>query len=1212
MGCDLWGRDTWREAFRENKVIVCTAEILCQCLMHSFIAMDEINLLIFDEAHHTKKNHAYARIIKDNYISQEPDKRPKVFGMTASPVDAREDPVKAAKELEAMLHSQIATASDLSLLQSCITKPQEQLAIYERLQHPYDTPLSRHMRDNFGDIYDLPKVSENAREATRELGDWCADQLWAFALADSEARKIERRTESRFHASKQNRPIHMLDTQLSRIREAKDVVAKWPSRSLKLEINCISPKVLLLHQYLEMTFEKPTEAKCIIFVTRRYTARVLGDLLRQKSTHHLRLGLLMGTRAGDLGDIDFSVRQQVLTLAKFKKGDLNCLIATSIAEEGLDVPDCNLVIRFDLYATLIQYIQSRGRARHNRSKYLHMVEKDNPAHFQAVELVRMGEIKMRQFCEALPQDRLLDGDDNKLGTVLAKEREHRKYVDPQTGATLTYNASVIVLAHFVGCLPHNPGLVQQAMYNISSENKKFVCEVILPENSPLHSATGKPCSRKSVAKRSAAFEACCLLRGMGHLDSNLLPTYHKLLPNMRNARLALNSKQNNAYTMKIKPSLWEESRGVCPTALYMTILQLAYPENLGRPCQPLALLTRTHLPEFPPFLLHLQVDKTSDVICASLPNSFDIDGPTLADINDFTLRLYKDIFNKTFEVNVPEMSYWLAPVYDDWKIRYATLHPQELVDWSVVQHVANTPEIPWTIDTPHDQLINRYLIDRWDGGRRFFSNAIEFAMRPLDPVPEHAVAHRYKASILDYSVSLFARSRLRASWRLDQPVMRAEKILHRLNWLDDLTEKEKKAGSICYLCPEPLKFSALPVSVVSMGYMFPAIITRIESYLITLEACYSMDLKVRPELALEAFTKDSDNTENHRAEQIHVQRGMGKNYERLEFIGDCFLKMATSISLFSQSPDGNEFEYHVKRMLMICNKNLLKAALETKLYEHIRSMAFSRRNWYPQGIKLLEGKGHKKTGVEVFKHSLSQKTIADVCEAVIGAALLSNRGQGNVDAAVKAVTAFVASSDHSVQKWADYYLLYEKPQYQLAEATASQIDLARQIMEHVGYHFKYPRLLRSAFIHPSYSFASEKIPCYQRLEFLGDSLLDMASVNFLYHRHPDKDPQWLTEHKMAMVSNKFLAALSVKLGFHKHLRFNGAAIEAQNREYVLEVCEAAAEAKGARDYWTNTKQPPKVKGTSFRWLAKSFIMLTLLKNAGSFRHCRILHWRYLR
>lgn len=109
-----------------------------------------------------------------------------------------------------------------------------------------------------------------------------------------------------------------------------------------------------------------------------------------------------------------------------------------------------------------------------------------------------------------------------------------------------------------------------------------------------------------------------------------------------------------------------------------------------------------------------------------------------------------------------------------------------------------------------------------------------------------------------------------------------------------------------------------------------------------MEACEAFGLTIRLDLALEAFTKDSDNTEEHRAEQIQVQRGMGRNYERLEFIGDCFLKMATSISIFSKSPEDNEFEFHVKRMVLICNKNLLETALRTRLYESIRSMGFSR------------------------------------------------------------------------------------------------------------------------------------------------------------------------------------------------------------------------------------------------------------------------------
>jgi endoribonuclease Dicer len=127
-----------------------------------------------------------------------------------------------------------------------------------------------------------------------------------------------------------------------------------------------------------------------------------------------------------------------------------------------------------------------------------------------------------------------------------------------------------------------------------------------------------------------------------------------------------------------------------------------------------------------------------------------------------------------------------------------------------------------------------------------------------------------------------------------------------------------------------------------MAYLLPPALSRIESHLITLEACEALGLEVRPELALEAMTKDSDNTEEHRSEQIHVQRGMGKNYERLEFIGDSFLKMATSISLFSKCPDNDEFEYHVRRMEMICNKNLFGVALNLRLHDYVRSKGFNR------------------------------------------------------------------------------------------------------------------------------------------------------------------------------------------------------------------------------------------------------------------------------
>lgn len=63
MGTDFWDQPIWDEQLKENMVIVCTADILCHSLHNAFIKMNQINLLVFDEAHHTKKEHAYARFV---------------------------------------------------------------------------------------------------------------------------------------------------------------------------------------------------------------------------------------------------------------------------------------------------------------------------------------------------------------------------------------------------------------------------------------------------------------------------------------------------------------------------------------------------------------------------------------------------------------------------------------------------------------------------------------------------------------------------------------------------------------------------------------------------------------------------------------------------------------------------------------------------------------------------------------------------------------------------------------------------------------------------------------------------------------------------------------------------------------------------------------------------------------------------------------------
>lgn len=71
------------------------------------------------------------------------------------------------------------------------------------------------------------------------------------------------------------------------------------------------------------------------------------------------------------------LQKQQKVLAEFKAGVLNTLIATSVAEEGLDLTHCRLVVRYDLPATPLEFIQSRGRARARGSRMVLMVEQGN-------------------------------------------------------------------------------------------------------------------------------------------------------------------------------------------------------------------------------------------------------------------------------------------------------------------------------------------------------------------------------------------------------------------------------------------------------------------------------------------------------------------------------------------------------------------------------------------------------------------------------------------------------------------------------------------------------------------------------------------------------------------------------------------------------------------------------------------------------------------
>lgn len=129
-----------------------------------------------------------------------------------------------------------------------------------------------------------------------------------------------------------------------------------------------------------------------------------------------------------------------------------------------------------------------------------------------------------------------------------------------------------------------------------------------------------------------------------------------------------------------------------------------------------------------------------------------------------------------------------------------------------------------------------------------------------------------------------------------------------------------------------------------------------------------------------------------------------------------------------------------------------------------------------------------------------------------------------------------------------------------APLNSSEEELQRAL----GHTFKNPALLRAALTHPSLAYdAAAHVVHNQRLEFLGDAVLELALTHKLYEKFPDLDEGPLTKARAQLVNKRTLAAEGRRLRLGEHLLMSHGEAQSGGRDKQSALADAFEALVGA-------------------------------------------------
>ncbi|KAK4705810.1 endoribonuclease Dicer, partial [Phenoliferia sp. Uapishka_3] len=945
----FWEREVWEEEFERADVVVCTPQIWLDCLNHRYWEIGRVSLLVFDESHHADKNHPYNAIMQLHY---HPAKMkgdialPRVLGLTASPVTKAEGVLKSIHKLEANLDATLfEIKQNQAEVLSAAPRPTQQLVEYEEAVDFGETTFEMKLRA----VPDLgwdEKTWRRVEVTRKDLGSLACDMLLSLLLTAD------------LHAS-QPQFGHVL-TPRNPVLSSLLIALKSHIENEPLTTANSSPHFFALVDIL-ITYRSRPNFHAIIFAQQRNHARVLVDMLHkvEKLREWVRADWLVGHggKEEEVRGQGMDSKEQEAKVERFRTGATNVLVATSVAEEGLDFPTCSVVIRFDGIRTITSFIQSRGRARADDSSLFVLAVRDSldAANYYKFDSKEPDLTTLYGEHESSPHS-ADDNTDFSLTTFRA-----------ESGALLSHHEAISLLAQVCALLPEDPYVPhQKPRYTIEGSGTSWMATVSLPMIVGItnRKISGESMRNKGAAKQSAAFQICLDLARLGHLDDHLLPKR----VSMKDGRDADGGKVD--YT-KVPEFIVVKTPNVFG--------------NIGNPESPL-------------FLYTVEVFDGSETLefglVTSMPHAefvrdklFHPDGrremtvtfgnrqglifepqrraEALTLLDNFNREVFRLLLNRRLK-DEPLDVLWV-PLREG----------RAGIDWNAVSNVWGPvpPEgVPsgTSIYVPHRRIVTPVLeFVKVRDDVDTLSPACDVDLEPspkdvktLSKSPTYAI---YASRIYDYKASTTIPDTIYQLRTL--PNIIPNLMAHPSACLDaPAPHKSRLANFPSMIC----RTSPLPPSFFDLIRMTPSLTRLLHDAVQTKALMDEFELPPIPiPLMIQALTAPSCS--------------VGYDYQLLETVGDSVLKLLTTIHVYLTNPTYDEGRMAALRQNSIDNQYLKMRSLLSGYAKGILNETFRTKTWIPttsNQMSLVEG------GAFV-QREVSAKALPDTMEATLGAAYVA-------------------------------------------------------------------------------------------------------------------------------------------------------------------------------------------------------------------------------